>query len=174
MNHINVSVTIDRKVEEASSRFEGILREYAPETEMTFTLRAPFDLTALNVGFTLHRDVTARITPLDQAGRAYAISWQPAEPGPFPSLNGTIFIAASETSEDQSSVTLDGHYHPPFGVAGEMFDALVGKHIADASAADLLDRIAAHVGDVVAPAAEHVPAAPFAVSPAFALSGLLP
>jgi hypothetical protein len=65
-------------------------------------LRAPFDLLAVNVGFTLHRDVTARITPLGQGGRAYAISWQPVEHGPFPSLSGTVFIGTSETDEDQS------------------------------------------------------------------------
>jgi hypothetical protein len=142
MNHVNVSVTVDRKVEEAAGRFEEFLREYAPETEMTFTLRAPFDLSALNVGFTLHRDVTARITPLAGGGRAYAIRWQPVEPGPFPSLSGTIFIGP--------------------GVAGEVFDALVGKHIAEASASDLMDRVAAFVGNVVVPMSDFVPVSRFA------------
>jgi hypothetical protein len=161
MNHINVSVTVDRKVDEAAIRFEQFLREYAPETEMNFTLRAPFDLTALNVGFTLHRDVTARITPLAQGGCAYAVAWQPVEPGPFPSLSGTIFIAASETSQGQSTVTLDGHYHPPLGVAGEVFDAVLGKHIAQASASDLIDRFGAYLGNVVAPEKTVAPAAEF-------------
>lgn len=157
MNHINVSVTVGRKVDETAKRFEGFLREFAPETEMTFTLRAPFDLSALNVGFTLHRDVTARITPLGEAGRAYAIAWRPVEPGPFPSLTGTVFIAASETNADESTVTLDGHYHAPLGLAGEVFDALVGTHIAQASATDLMGRVAAYIGDVVAPVAHLVP-----------------
>jgi hypothetical protein len=157
MNHINVSVAVDRKVDEAAKRFEGFLREFAPETEMTFTLRAPFDLSALNVGFTLHRDVTARITPIDGAGRAYAIAWQPVEPGPFPSLTGTIFVAASETNPDQSIVTLDGHYHAPLGIAGEVFDAILGKHIAEASGTDLMERVGAYVGNVVVPVSDFTP-----------------
>jgi hypothetical protein len=161
MNHINVSVTIDRKVDEATERFEEFLREFAPETEMTFTLRAPFDLSALNVGFTLHRDVTARITPLGAGGRAYAIAWQPVEPGPFPSLSGTIFVAASETNPAESIVTLDGHYHAPLGVAGEVFDAIVGKHIAEASATDLMGRVAAYVDGKVAPVSDFSPVTEF-------------
>jgi hypothetical protein len=161
MNHINVSVTVDRKVDEAVTRFEEFLREFAPETEMTFTLRAPFDLSALNVGFTLHRDVTARVTPLSENGRAYAIAWKPVESGPFPSLSGTIFIGESETNADESIITLDGHYHPPLGVAGEVFDALVGKHIADASATDLMDRVGAFVGNIIVPAADFVPLTQF-------------
>jgi hypothetical protein len=60
------------------------------------------------------------------------------------------------------------------GVAGEVFDALIGTHIAEASVTDLLDRVGAHIGDVVVPAADRAPANPFASSPEFALSGLLP
>jgi hypothetical protein len=157
MNHINVSSTVDRNVDEAAQRFEEFLREFAPETEMTFTLRAPFDLSALNVGFTLQRDVTARITPLGEARRAYAIAWQPVEPGPFPSLSGTIFIAASEADPKKSIITLDGHYHAPLGVAGEVFDALIGKHIAQASAEDLMERVGAYVGNVIVPVADFHP-----------------
>jgi hypothetical protein len=168
MNHINVSVTVDRKVDEAAKRFEEFLREYAPETEMTFTLRAPFDLSALKVGFTLHRDVTARITPLAQGSRAYAITWQPVEPGPFPLLSGTIFIGPSETDSEGSILTLDGHYHAPLGVAGEVFEALVGKHIAEASASDLMDRVAAYVGNVVVPVSDFVPVTGFAPVSEFA------
>jgi hypothetical protein len=161
MNHINVSVTVDRKVDAAAERLAEFLREFAPETEMTFTLRAPFDLSALNVGFTLHRDVTARITPLAQGGNAYAIAWQPVEPGPFPSLSGTVFIAASETNPEQSIVTLDGHYHAPLGVAGEVFDALIGKHIAEASATDLMERVAAYLDNVAAPVSDFAPVTKF-------------
>jgi hypothetical protein len=152
INHIKVfSVTVDLKVDDAAARFAEFIREYAHDTDITFTLRLPFDLSALNVGVTLHRDVTARITSRGKNGRAYAISWQPVEPGPLPSFSGTIFIGASETHEDQSIVTLDGHYHPPLGVVGEMFDALVGKRIAEASASDLMNRVAAYLGNVVVP-----------------------
>jgi len=152
MNHINVSVTISRSADATVARLEDFLREYAPSAEMTFTLRAPFDISALNVGLTLHRDVTARFAPLGESRNAYAVAWQPVAAGPFPSFAGTIFITKSETDEDESIVTLDGHYHPPLGVAGDVFDAIVGKHIAQASATDLLERISMYIDSVVLPA----------------------
>jgi hypothetical protein len=148
MNHINVSVTISHTPDETSTRFESYLRENAPQTEMTFTLRAPFDISALNVGLTLHRDVTVRFVPLGENNRAYAITWQPLAAGPFPAFAGTVFISTSDTDAGESIVTLDGHYHAPLGVAGDMFDALIGKHIAQASAVDLLERISIYIDNV--------------------------
>ena len=145
MNHINVSLTVERSEKETLARLESFLRERAPEAEMTLTLHAPFDIAKLNVGVTLARDVVARFAPLGVEHRAYAIGWQPAEAGPFPAFAGTIFVTASETAPDESIVTLDGHYHPPLGVAGDVFDAILGRHIAQASATDLLERIARYI-----------------------------
>ena len=151
MNHINVSITTARTAAQTLSRLESFLRENAPEAEMTFTLRAPFDIAKLNVGLTLARDVTARFAPLGSPNSAYSVAWQPVAPGPFPAFAGTIFVTASDTAENESIVTLDGHYHPPLGVAGDVFDALVGRHIAQASAADLLERISLYIDDVKVP-----------------------
>lgn len=153
MNHINVSVSIERTPAETVVRLRQFFREYAPEAEMTFTLRAPFDISALNVGLTLQRDVAARFVPLGDGERAFSVAWQPVEPGPFPAFAGTLFITPSDSVEGETILTLDGHYHPPLGVAGEMFDAFVGKHIAQASAADLLERISLSIDGVSAPAA---------------------
>jgi hypothetical protein len=151
MNHINVSVTVERPASETFARLESFLREYAPEAEMTLTLRAPFDLTALHVGVTLQRDVVARFAPLSADGHAYSVAWQPVSAGPFPAFGGTIFITSTEDQPNASIVTLDGHYHPPLGVAGDVFDAIVGRHIAQASAAELLERIALYIDNTVVP-----------------------
>jgi hypothetical protein len=145
MNHINVSVTVAQTPVATMARLQSFFREYAPEAEMTFTLHAPFDIASLNVGLTLHRDVTGRIAPLGDDAHAYAIAWQPVAPGPFPEFAGTIFITTNDADANESIVTLDGHYHPPLGVAGDVFDAVLGKHIAQASAADLLERISLYV-----------------------------
>jgi hypothetical protein len=145
MNHINVSVTVDQTTTETTTRLESFFAHYAPQAEMTFTLRAPFDIAALRVGLTLARDVTARVAPLGTDSHAYTIAWQPVEPGPFPAFAGTIFISPSDDEPSETIVTLDGHYHPPLGVAGDVFDALVGKHIAQASASDLLERISLYI-----------------------------
>ena len=76
-------------------------------------------------------------------------------------MSGTIFIAASETNPEESIVTLDGHYHAPLGIVGEVFDAIVGKHIAQASATDLMERVAAYVDNVLAPVSDFAPISAF-------------
>jgi hypothetical protein len=145
MNHINVSMTTELSPDETVARLESFFREFAPQAEMTFALRAPFDIALLNVGLTLERDVTARFAPLGADRRAFAVAWQPVAAGPFPAFTGTLFIGAVEDNDRESILTLDGHYHPPLGVAGDVFDAFVGKHIAQASATDLLERISQYV-----------------------------
>ncbi len=148
MNHINVSVTVERTPVETMNRLQAFFHEYAPEAEMTFALRAPFDIASLNVGLTLQREVTARFVPLGDANRAYAVAWEPVAAGPFPAFSGTLFIGESDADPSQTVVTLDGHYHPPLGVAGDVFDAFIGKHIAQASAADLLERMSTYIDDI--------------------------
>jgi hypothetical protein len=113
---------------------------------MTLQLRAPFDIAPLNVGLTLQREVNARITPLSGSGGAFAVAWQPMAAGPFPAFSGTLFITRSDSEKAESILTLDGHYHPPLGLAGDVFDAFVGRHIAQATSSDLLERISAFIG----------------------------
>lgn len=152
MNHINVSQTSAHPVSETLARLESFLHEFAPGAQMTITLRAPFDVSALKVGLTLQRDVIARFAPLGDDRRAYAIGWQPVAAGPFPAFAGTIFITENEFESNGSIVTLDGHYHPPMGVAGDVFDAIIGRHIAQASATDLLERITTYIDRSATPA----------------------
>ncbi len=155
MNHINVSISVNQPVAETHVRLADFLREFAPQAEMSILLRAPFDISALHVGVTLERSVVARFAPLGQDNEAYAVAWQPSVGGPFPAFAGTIYVTADE-SRNESIVTLDGHYHPPLGVAGDVFDFIVGRHIAQASVADLLERITLYIGNVPAPIAAFV------------------
>ena len=149
MNHINVSISVEKPVSETLVRLTDFLREFAPLAEMPLVLRAPFDISALHVGLTLERSVVARFAPLGQSSEAYAVAWQPAAGGPFPAFSGTIYVTADE-SRNESIVTLDGHYHPPLGVAGDVFDVIIGRHIAQASVTDLLQRITQYIDGVTA------------------------
>ncbi len=151
MNHINVSTAVGSNTSTTVARLEGFFHEYAPQAEMTFALRAPFDIAALRVGLTLQREVSARFAPLGSDSHAYAVAWEPVMAGPFPSFAGTIYVTTDEFDATKSIVTLDGHYHPPLGAAGDVFDAVLGKHIAQASAADLVQRIAAYIEQTPAP-----------------------
>ena len=142
MYHLNVSIPLARPQYDAYARLETLFATYAPGGNMRFTLRAPLEVPGLHVGMTLHRDVIANVSPFGENRRAYTIAWQPAEPGPFPSFAGAVFVGHDEDAEERSVLTLDGHYDAPFNIAGDVFDATVGKHIAEACARDLASRLA--------------------------------
>jgi hypothetical protein len=67
------------------------------------------------------------------------IAWSPHDGGPYPTFRGTL--SAEEGGATFCRLDLDGGYEPPFGVAGVMFDAVVGHRIAVAAARALLDEI---------------------------------
>jgi len=72
------------------------------------------------------------------------VSWEPAARSALPALRAVV---SSDLSEDGRTVLvrLDGTYDPPGRGAGALFDAAVGKRIAEASARDFLRRIVAEL-----------------------------
>ncbi len=91
----------------------------------------------------LQRSVIATIELHPELGDMeprYRLAWAPAVPGPFPSFAGELIVGGTE-DYDSFSLRLIGDYTPPLGLVGQGFDAVVGKHIASATADDLLHRI---------------------------------
>jgi hypothetical protein len=70
----------------------------------------------------------------------WAVHWEPKGGGPYPTFDGTLVVRADETY-DRGVLELDGQYAPPLGAAGAVFDAVVGKRIAQFTAQELLQRI---------------------------------
>ncbi|HMF29646.1 MAG TPA: hypothetical protein VKE42_12780 [Candidatus Cybelea sp.] len=70
------------------------------------------------------------------------ITWVPEGTGVFPAFEG-ILIVRSENGT--SSIELDGTYTPPFGAAGQVFDATIGHRIAESTAHELLKDLKAAV-----------------------------
>jgi hypothetical protein len=70
----------------------------------------------------------------------YAVHWRPEDDGPYPVFNGELTIGADN---DYSTfwLILNGEYAPPGGIAGELFDAVIGHRIATASARGVLREI---------------------------------
>jgi hypothetical protein len=69
-----------------------------------------------------------------------AVTWRPElEQEPFPTFTGTLALEAA--TPKACALVLDGTYEPPFGVAGKVFDAAVGRRIAEATAEELLKEI---------------------------------
>ncbi len=67
-----------------------------------------------------------------------ALSWDP-EDQTVPRFSGTL--SSSPAEPGKTTLTLDGTYTPPLGVAGKAFDLIVGRKIAAATARALLEDI---------------------------------
>lgn len=65
------------------------------------------------------------------------VTWMPEGTGVFPTFEG-ILIVRENADGNVSSIELDGNYTPPFGAAGQIFDAAIGHRIAQATARELL------------------------------------
>jgi hypothetical protein len=75
----------------------------------------------------------------------YGIDWSPAGGGPYPDFHGRMAVWAGETP-GASYIELDGSYEPPLGsVVGEVFDAAVGRTIAERTARRFLEEVAAGI-----------------------------
>ena len=86
--------------------------------------------------------VSARHPDEAESGRAHdqhEISWT-AGTRFFPDFQGTLQLRI--VSVEQTRLTLEGTYRAPFGAAGQVFDAVLGRRIARATMRDLLDRLA--------------------------------
>ncbi len=91
----------------------------------------------------MQRAAHVTIEPEHQPGDMtphFAVSWKDALGGPYPAFAGTLGVDADE---DYGAfwLVLRGTYTPPGGIGGAVFDALIGKRIADTTAHGLLDEI---------------------------------
>lgn len=102
------------------------------------TLPMRYTVTQL-VGLTLEREVTVRVEYVAQPGGAAMlyICWEP-DASLFPSFEGTL--QAEATGEKECMLSIAGTYNVPGGVAGQLFDAVVGIRIAHGTLEQLLER----------------------------------
>jgi hypothetical protein len=80
--------------------------------------------------------LTSAHRPADMTPR-YAVHWQAEGGGAFPIFDGFLSVTADQ---DYNSywLVIEGSYEPPGGLAGKMFDAVVGNRIAVATTRNLL------------------------------------
>lgn len=84
-------------------------------------------------------ELTRAHRPEDMTPR-YAIHWEPEGGGLYPNFDGELSV---EADEDYNAFwfVLDGTYVPPGGMAGQLFDAAIGRRIAEATARGLLSEM---------------------------------
>jgi hypothetical protein len=74
----------------------------------------------------------------------YIVHWEAEEPGPYPVFDGVLTVAGDE-DYNTFWLVLDGAYKPPGGIAGGLFDALVGHRIAETVTHGLFDAIRSEI-----------------------------
>jgi hypothetical protein len=77
--------------------------------------------------------------PSDMTPR-YSVHWKDANDGPYPAFAGTLTVAGDE-DYDAFWLVLEGAYAPPGGIGGQIFDAVIGKRIAESTANGLLEEV---------------------------------
>jgi hypothetical protein len=129
---------------QAKHHLAEFFREHSVDGAVRLMLRVP---PAKAEGVTLEREVEATLTPavFADAIEAFVVHWTPVA-GPYPTFDGTLRAREDERYES-FILELEGSYEPPFGLVGAAFDAIVGRHLAQATARALLDDIAQSVED---------------------------
>jgi hypothetical protein len=98
-----------------------------------------YSLTHL-AGLTLERDVAVRLEYVLQGEDVPAtldIAWEP-DASLFPSFKGAL--RADETGKSSCMLIIDGKYDAPGGMAGQLFDAVLGVRIAQGTLVELLEQ----------------------------------
>ena len=97
-------------------------------------LRVPGDGPAfgLSIDRTVRIEVRESLDP-----NSIRITWAPEGPTIFPTFEG-VLVTWPDGQEGLSYIELDGAYEPPFGAAGQIFDAAIGGRIAQATAREFL------------------------------------
>ncbi len=139
MTRLRETIPIERPAEKAQ---EALERFFAPLNGRAgpLRLRVPFQGAPSDYGIYFDRDVLVEANRARDEGNlndVLSIKWAPEGTGIFPRFSGTLAVCGDDNPV-RSFIELDGSYAPPLGAAGQVFDAAIGHHIAQATARELL------------------------------------
>jgi hypothetical protein len=138
MTRIDERHLVDCPYHFARSYLEEVLKPLSvSRTERTIELSVPLGDGTLAKDVNVVFNVASDPRHFDEP---WGIHWEPKGGGPYPTFDGTLTVRADETF-DKSILELDGQYAPPLGAAGLLFDAVVGRRIAELTARGLLQRV---------------------------------
>lgn len=88
-------------------------------------------------GLALERDVNVRVDYVPNAAgpAVLKIVWEP-DATIFPKFDGTL--TAQDAGDKHCTLTISGEYDVPYGVLGQIFDAVIGVRIAEGTLEQLL------------------------------------
>jgi hypothetical protein len=103
------------------------------------TMPLRYSLTQI-AGLVLERDVSVHVEYVPQPGGlppSLTIAWEPDE-SLFPSFRGVLH--AMPENERSCTLSIAGTYDVPGGIAGQLFDAVIGVRIANGTIEQLLEQ----------------------------------
>ncbi len=131
-----IACPVEEAEPEIAAFFDGLRR---PDGVTRMRLRVPMGRSA-PFGFSLDREVRVEIERArddENLNDLTRIAWQPEGHAALPRFDGTLTLWATDEPA-QCWIELDGHYVPPLGVAGQIFDDAIGNQIAHATAREFL------------------------------------
>lgn len=137
-------VVVERVVRCPFSIAHDYAEDFFAQAQQGIELRVALRDLTLTRGGHLRRPVrlvAERIPDEHEPGRAHdalEIDWT-AGTRFFPNFRGALRLRIA--SVDETLVTLEGCYQPPFAAFGRVFDLLIGRRIARATMRDLLRRL---------------------------------
>jgi hypothetical protein len=108
-------------------------------------VRVPLDLLVPSLGGRVSHGVSISVNrrpdeaETGKANDALEIDWS-AGTAFFPDFKGVLRLRIA--SVDETRLSLEGSYRPPFGPLGTLFDTLAGRRIAWSTMRDLVDQLA--------------------------------
>ena len=143
MSTLKANAVVETPFAQAADLVEQFFRDSA-DGEGTLTLRLSAPGAGLGFdNFAVGHDVIAsfgrRRGPNESI--VFDLHWESAQGGPYPVFDGTLTVAEDEGYES-CRLVLEGSYTPPGSIAGAVFDTAIGSRIADATAKELLLRMA--------------------------------
>ncbi|MGB8908445.1 MAG: hypothetical protein WCC84_06820 [Candidatus Cybelea sp.] len=132
---------VERSVKQAHAALEQFFHSLeASDGVARLRLRVPMRAPTKQFGLSIDREVRIEARPVRNPGydaEVMEISWVPEGNAIFPRFDGKLFLTGFGNAAT-SYVELDGYYTPPFGAAGQIFDATIGQRIAQATAREFL------------------------------------
>jgi len=150
-------ICVQAIVGQPAAATERLLQEYmAQRTRGDGSIALPLR-TRFRAGsddLSLAHDVVARFRKgrdFENLNDTFFVDWEPSGEGPYPTFSGTMNVYA-ESDPRESRLEIDGTYEAPGGMIGKIFDILIGRRMARASLADLVERIASDLTPVASSA----------------------
>jgi hypothetical protein len=148
MSHLKQKTHVACPVSQAKSRMRDFMQENGCTNGSSLRTTLGFLLAGQGTDASLRMDhqvllelaISSRVTALEPQ---WDVEWKANKGGPYPEFHGELVVENDDY--DSFWLILQGTYEPPLGVAGSIFDTLLGRRIASETARELLARMASSI-----------------------------